>query len=57
MDLTHWDRVVHMSVSKLVQMMACRLLGILLVRTLGTNFSVSEIQTFSLKNAFEYVVW
>ena len=69
--LTHWSRVKHRVVSKVTiigpdngltpgrrKAIICTNAGILLIRTLGTNFSeiLIEIHTFSLKNAFEYVV-
>ena len=70
--LTHWGRVTHICVSKLTTIGSNNGLspgrrqaiiwtndGILLIRTLGTNFSeiLSEIHSFSLKkNAFENVV-
>ena len=72
MTLTHWGRVTHVCVSKLTiigsnnglspgrsQAIIWTNAGILLIRTLGTNFSemLSEILTvLSKKNAFERVV-
>ena len=62
--LTHWGRVTHMCVSKLTiicsdnglspgrrQAIICTNAGILLIRTLATNFSeiLSKIYTFPLK--------
>ena len=64
MELTHWGRVTHICVSKLTiigsdnglspgrrQAIIWTNAGILLIRTLGTNFSeiLSAIHTFSLK--------
>ena len=70
--LTHWGRVTHICVNKLTtigsdnglspgrrQAIIWTNVGILLIRTLGTNFSEisSEIHAFSFKkNAFENVV-
>ena len=63
-DLTHWDRVTHICVSDLTDISSdnglspgrCQAIiwtnaGLLLIRTLGTNFSeiLSEINTFSFK--------
>ena len=71
--LTHWGRVTHICVSKLTiigsdnglspgrrQAIIWTDAGILLIRTIGTNFSeiLGEINSFSFsKNAFENVVW
>ena len=67
--LTHWGRVTHICIGKLInigsdnglspgrrQAIIWTNVGILLIRPLGTNFSeiVIEIQTFS--NSFENVV-
>ena len=69
--LTHWGRVTHIWVSKLIiigldsglspggcQAIKWSNAGILLIRNLATNFSeiLSEILAFSLKNAFQDVV-
>ena len=63
-QLTHWGQVTHICVSKLIiigsdnglsperrQAIIWTIAGILLIGTLGTNFSqiLSEIQTFSFK--------
>ena len=63
-ELTHWGRLTHICVSKLTiigsdndllpdrrQAIIWTNAGILIIRTLGTNFSefLSEINTFSLK--------
>ena len=68
---THWGRVTHIYVSKLNtigsdnglspgrrQVIICPNVGILLIRNVGTNFReiLSEIHTFSSKNAFESIV-
>ena len=71
--LTHWGRVTHKCVSKLTiigsdnglspgqhQAIIWTNAGILLIWTLGTNFSeiLSKIHAFSYKkNAFDYVVY
>ena len=72
--LTHWGRVTHICVSKITtiigsdngfspgrrQAIIWTSVGILLIGSLGTNFSeiLIEIYTFSFQeNAFEYAVW
>ena len=71
--LTHWGQVTHICVSKLTiiapdnglspsrrQAIIWTNPGILLIRTLGTNFSelISEMHTFSYQEiAVEVVVW
>ena len=70
--LTHWERVTHTCVSKLIIIGSDNGLspgrrkaiiwtnaGIVLIGSLGTNFSEILIKTYkcSLKNTFENVVW
>ena len=70
--LTHWGRMTHICVDNLTtnasdngfspdrrQAIIWTSAGILFIRPLGTNFSDTWIEThiFSLKNAFENVVW
>ena len=71
--LTHWGRVMHICISKLIiigsdnglspercQAIIWIIAGILLIGTLGTNFSEILIKRHSFsftKNAFENVVW
>ena len=72
MVLTHWGRVMHKCVSELTivgsdnglspgrcQAINWTIVRILSIGKLGTNFSeiLLEIDTFFIKNAFEYVVW
>ena len=72
MVLTHWGRVMHKCVSELTivgsdnglspgrcQAINWTIVRILSIGKLGTNFSeiLFEIDTFLVKNAFEYVVW
>ena len=68
--LTHWGLVTHVCVSNLTIIGSDNGLSpgrrhviiwtnaeILLIGSLWTNFNEIEIHTFSLKNAFNYVVW
>ena len=72
LSLTHWSRVTHICFSKLTTIGSdnglspgqCQAIiwtnaGILLIQTLGTNFSeiLRKMYTFSFKSIFGNVVW